>query len=77
MNKEKSIEEIQTGDILKLKKDNLNYELKSISYDKSEKEYFSFFGFVIKERKNLKKHFHNIHGKFQIEQEITFDCGKF
>lgn len=69
----KSVEEISINDILQFKKDKWFYKLNDIFKDKQDNEYFMFHGFCIKGRKNLKKHFVNDYGKFQIQEEVTYE----
>lgn len=73
MNREKSLEEISVNDILCYKKDNNFYKLESIFKDKQDIEYFMFFGFCVKGRKNLKKYFVNDYGKFNIFEEESLN----
>lgn len=68
---EKDNQNIIVGDRLKREKDGEVFEVKDIFKDILGNEYFSFFGFVVKHRKNLKRHFKNNYGKLEIYTEVT------
>jgi hypothetical protein len=71
--KNKKIDEIAIGDILKRKIDNCYYKIKDIcSYNYSEQPYlrYYFYGFCIKYKQNLKYHFVNDLNEFEIYREI-------
>jgi len=66
--KDKSLDELAIGDILKRKSDRMYYDLKSITSPGGfEEMIFSFFGFTVRGARNLKEHFEtNDSRKFTI-----------
>lgn len=52
-----SSEDVKVGQVFRRANNKEFYDLKDIFSDKMGNEYFSFYSFVIKHRKNLKRHF--------------------
>lgn len=65
----RTIDEVNKGDILKRKQDQCYYELKDISFDKQEIAYYHFYGFTIRGMRNMKLYFENDLNKFEVYKE--------